>query len=190
MAARRSDLSRDRQRVLMGVITGAQGLTGEVRIKSFTADPADFGAYGPLTDEAGERSFTIETVGAVRGQIVARVEGVEDRTTAEALKGQHLYVPRAELPEPEEDEYYHVDLIGLRAVRLSDGGEIGNVKAVYDFGAGDMLEIARADGQTLLIPFTRAAVPEVDLAGGRVVVDPPVEVEAREGGPAVETREA
>ena len=190
MAARRSDLSRDRQRVLVGIVSGAQGLKGEVRIKSFTADPADLGAYGPLTDEAGGRTFAIETVGAVRGQIVARVEGVEDRTAAEALKGVHLYVARAAFPAPEEDEYYHVDLIGLSARRLADGTEIGTVKAVYDFGAGDMLEIAHADGGTVLIPFTRAAVPEVDLAGGRVVVDPPVEVEAREGGTAAETREA
>lgn len=190
MAARRADLSRDGQRVLVGVISGAQGLKGEIRIKSFTADPADLGAYGPLTDEEGGRVYAIRPVGETRGQIVARVEGIADRAAAEALKGVHLYVSRAAFPAPEEDEYYHVDLVGLSARRLADGAEIGTVKAVYDFGAGDMLEIARADGGTVLIPFTRAAVPEVDLAGGRVVVDPPVEVEAREGGPAAETREA
>jgi 16S rRNA processing protein RimM len=109
-----------------------------------------------------------------KGQVLVRLEGVADRTAAEAMRGVRLYVPRDALPAMEdEDEFYHADLIGLAAV-LADGTEIGKVRAVFDFGAGDSLELSHtATGKPLLVPFTREVVPVIDVAGGKVVVDPP-----------------
>lgn len=158
--------------MLMGVITGAHGVRGLVRVKSFTAQPADLAAYGPLEDAIGERRFALELAGAVKGVLLARVEGVADRNAAERLKGTRLYLSRTALPAPGEEEYYHADLIGLRVV-LRDGSSFGAVKAVNDFGAGDSLEIERPDGALVLVPFTSTTVPLVDLAGGRLVLDPP-----------------
>lgn len=161
-------------RVLVGVIVGAHGVRGAVRIKSFTADPAAIAAYGPLEDESGTRRLEIRLVGEGKGVVIATLKGIEDRNAAEALKGLRLYVPRAALPPPGEEEFYHADLIGLAAVRR-DGTPLGRVCAVHDFGAGDSLELALADGGTLLVPFTKEAVPEIDIAGGKLVVEPPEE---------------
>lgn len=158
--------------VCVGIITGAHGIQGLVRVKSFTADPAAVAAYGPLTDQTGRRRFALELVAEHKGQWLARLEGVADRTAAEALRGTRLYIDRALLPAPEEDEFYHADLIGL-AAELPDGRSIGTVHALYDFGAGDVIEVALPNGATVMVPFTREAVPEVDIAGGRLVVDPP-----------------
>jgi 16S rRNA processing protein RimM len=158
--------------VLMGVITGAHGVRGAVRVKSFTADPASIAAYGLLEDEAGTGHIALALDGTVRGMLIARIPGVEDRNAAERLKGTRLYLPRTALPPTAEEEYYHADLIGLGVV-LKDGTPFGRVRAVHDFGAGDSLEIERAEGAVVLVPFTEAAVPVVDLAAGRVVVDPP-----------------
>ena len=158
--------------VCVGIIGAAKGLRGEVRIKSFTADPADIGAYGPLFDASEVRNFRLRVVGMAKGQIVGRIEGVEDRDAAEALKGIHLHVPRSALPETGNEEYYHADLIGLRA-DLAGGGRLGMIRAIYDFSAGDVLEIAQEDGGVVMVPFTRAVVPEIDFDGGRVVIDPP-----------------
>jgi 16S rRNA processing protein RimM len=169
-----------KRRVLMGVITGAHGVRGLVRVKSFAASPDGIAAYGPLEDETGERRFELELVGGVKGLLLARVVGVQDRNAAERLKGTRLYLPRAALPQPGEEEYYHADLLGL-AVVLSDGTPLGRVSAVHAYGAGDGLEVARPDGGTLIVPFTSAAVPEVDLAAGRLVVDPPVGLLDTEG---------
>ena len=160
------------KRVLMGVITGAHGVRGLVRVKSFTATPADLAAYGPLEDAAGERRFALELAGTLKGVLLARVPGVADRNAAERLKGTRLYLARAALPDPGEEEYYHADLIGL-AVVLKDGSIFGAVKAVHDFGAGDSLEIERPDGVAVLVPFTSATVPAVDIKGGRLVLEPP-----------------
>ena len=159
-------------RVLMGVVTGAHGVRGLLRVKSFAGEPKDIAAYGPLEDEAGSRRFPLEVVGAAKGVLIMRLAGVADRDAAERLKGQRLYLLRAALPEPETEEYYHADLIGL-AVELAAGGPLGRVRAVHDFGAGDSLEIECADGRVVMVPFTRAIVPVVDIAQGRVVVDPP-----------------
>jgi 16S rRNA processing protein RimM len=142
-----------------------------VRIKSFTAEPAAIAAYGPLEDEAGKRRFAIEIVGHGKSVLLARVEGIADRDAAERLKGIRLYVARAALPPPGEEEYYHADLLGL-AVELDDGTPLGRVKAVHDFGAGDSLEVERPGKAPVMVPFTRAAVPVVDLAHGRLVVSP------------------
>lgn len=156
-------------RIRVGAILGAHGVRGRVTIKSFTARPADVFRYGPVQDEAGARSFRLTPAGTgPKGALVADVEGVTDRDAAEALKGTALYVSRSVLPEPEEDEFYWSDLIGL-AVVLDDGEAVGTVTAVHDFGAGTMLEVRRPDAAAVMLPFTRAAVPEVDVKGGRVV---------------------
>ena len=159
-------------RICVGIITGAQGVRGAVRIKSFTAEPEDVAAYGPVADEAEKRSFALRIVGKAKGVVIAKIAGIEDRDAAEALKGLRLYVERSALPEAGEEEYYHADLLGLEAA-LCDGTPLGRVRAVHGFGAGDSLEIALPSGATVLVPFTRTAVPVVDLVGGRVVIDPP-----------------
>jgi 16S rRNA processing protein RimM len=160
------------KRVCLGVVAGAHGVRGAVRIKSFTADPADVAAYGPIEDESGERRFELRLIGSAKGVVIAKLAGVEDRDRAEALRGLRLYLPRAALPPPGDEEYYHADLIGLDAA-LADGTPIGRVRAVHDFGAGDTLEIDRTEGPPVLVPFTRAIVPVVDLGAGRLVLDPP-----------------
>jgi len=158
--------------VCVGIVTGAHGVTGAVRVKSFTALPEDVARYGALADETGARKWRLRVVGAAKGVLIARLAGVEDRNRAEALRGLRLYLPRAALPPAAEDEYYHADLIGLSAV-LADGTPVGEVRAVHDFGAGDTLEIVRPQGQPAMVPFTRAVVPVVDVAAGRLVLDPP-----------------
>ena len=171
------------ERVCVGVVIGVHGLRGTVRLKSFTADPAAIGAYGPVETEADGRRFRIRVTGLTKGAVLADLEGIGDRDAAEALKGTKLYVPRSALPATDEDEYYHADLVGLR-VELADGGAYGTVRALHDFGAGDMLEVARPGGEVTFLPFSRQVVPVVDMAGGRLVVDPPVEVEGEGGGEA------
>ncbi len=166
-------------RVCIGAITGVRGLRGEVRIKSFTADPNDIGSYGPVSTEDGERSFEVHVTARAKGQIIARLDGIDDRDAAEALKGTQLYVSKSELPEPGDGVYFHADLVGLSAF-TPDGNSLGVVKAVHNFGAGDVIEIA-GDGEGgkdgLMVPFTQSAVPEVDLKGGRMVVDAPIVLE-------------
>jgi 16S rRNA processing protein RimM len=161
-------------RVCMGIVGAPHGVRGAVRIKSFTDEPDSIACYGALEDESGERRFTLRVLGAAKGDgmVIAQLAGVADRDRAEALRGLRLYAPRAALPAIAEDEFYHADLVGL-AAELEDGARLGKVIAVHDFGAGDMLEIARDKGQPVLVPFTHAAVPIVDIAGGRVVIDPP-----------------
>ena len=166
-------------RVCLGAIAGAHGVRGLVKIKSFTQDPADLTAYGALADESGGRRFEIAVTGQAKGLLVARIAGVEDRDAAQALRGVRLTVARAALPEPEDaEDYYRADLIGL-AAEDPQGRPLGTVTAVENYGAGDFLEIARAEGAPLLVPFTKVVVPLIDLEGGRVVVDPPEEIEAR-----------
>ena len=165
-------MSASEKRVCVGAVGAAHGVRGAVRIKSFTADPEDIARYGPLEDETGERHFTLRITGAAKGVLIAQLSGVADRNRAEALRDLRLYLPRAALPPPQDDEYYHADLIGLDAV-LSDGTPLGQVRAVHDFGAGDTLEIARPEGPPVVVPFTKAIVPEIDLAAGRLVLDPP-----------------
>jgi 16S rRNA processing protein RimM len=159
-------------RICVGLIAGAHGVRGLVKLKSFTEDPAAVAAYGPLSDETGARRFRIALGSAARDHWIARIDGIGDRDAAEALKGTRLYVDRARLPEPEPESFYHADLIGLRA-ETGAGAGLGRVTAVHDFGAGDMLEIALGSGRTVVVPFTRAVVPVVEIAAGRVVVDPP-----------------
>lgn len=157
----------------MAQIGAAHGIRGEVRLKSFTADPLAVAGYGPLESEDGSRRFRITGLRPAKDMLIARIEGVTDRTAAERLRNLRLYVRRSRLPPPAEDEFYHADLIGL-AVFDKGGLRLGAVVAVQNFGAGDLLEIRlESGGATALLPFTKAAVPEVDIAGGRIVVDPP-----------------
>jgi len=160
-------------RVCLGQIGAPHGVRGEVRLHSFTAEPAAIASYGPLETEDG-RIITIETLRAAAKSLVARLAGVADRNAAEQLVNTKLYVPRERLPEPQApDEYYHADLIGLRAVDRA-GKEFGTVVALHNFGAGDIIEVRPAHGgETQLLPFDAATVPEVDVVNGRVVVELP-----------------
>lgn len=169
-------------RVCLGVITGAHGVRGQVRIKPFTEEPESLAAYGPLCDEAGRRRFRVSLTGRSKDQLLARIEGVTDRDAAAALKGTRLFVERDALPPPEDAEtFYHVDLIGL-AAEDTRGRPLGRVAAVQDFGAGVLLEVAPEVGPAVFYPFTRTVVPEVDIAGGRLIIDPPPESPAEAGG--------
>jgi 16S rRNA processing protein RimM len=161
--------------IQIGVIGAAHGVRGEARVKSFTEDPTSLGAYGPLSDASGARTFRIVSLRPIKGDmLVARFEGVSTREAAEALTGVGLFASRDALPATEaEDDFYHADLIGLR-VESADGEVLGDVLSVQNYGADDLLEI-RLKGRvrSVLLPFTRAGVPVVDVAGGRVVIDPP-----------------
>lgn len=174
-------------RVLLGHISGAHGIKGDVLIKSHTAQPESIGNYGPLTDAGGVRRLDVRVLHVTGKGIVARIKGVSDRTAAEKLKGTELYADRRQLPEPEEGEFYHADLIGLAAVDAG-GKAIGEIVAVHNFGAGDLIEIRLAGSRaTELIPFTNAFVPSVDVAARIAEVVMPVmtetdETEAAGGG--------
>jgi 16S rRNA processing protein RimM len=163
------------ERVLLGRITGAHGLKGEVRIAAFTAEPEDVAAYGPLQNADGSVTVEIASLRPVGdGAVVARLAGIADRTAAERLRGIELYVPREKLPLAGADEYYYSDLIGL-AVFSPEGEALGEVVAVHNFGAGDLVEVRAPQGrQTTLIPFESAHVPKVDLEAGRVTIILPV----------------
>ena len=155
-------------RVLLGVVAAPHGVRGLVRIKSFTDDPMKLAAYGPLSDEAGKKNYRVEALSAARGAVLARIEGVADRTAAEALRGLRLYVERNALPDAGEREWYEADLVGLAAVGR-DGKDWGKVVAFHDFGAGSVMEVSGG----AMLPFTDEAVPEIDVEGGKVVIDPP-----------------
>ena len=159
-------------RVCVGAIAGAFGVRGEVRLKSFCAEAGAIATYGPLFTEDGARSFAVALGRPVPDGLSARLSGVETREQAEALKGVRLYVDRGRLPSLPDDEFYHADLLGL-VVQDTGGAVIGKVTAVLNHGAGDLLEVARPGKPSALLPFTRAVVPTVDLAAGRIVADPP-----------------
>jgi 16S rRNA processing protein RimM len=158
--------------VLLGVITGAHGIQGAVKIKSFTGDPADVAAYGPLSDKSGQRSFTLKIVGEQKGLVIATLEGIRDRNAAEILRGVELYVPRDRMPPVEEGEYFVEDLIGME-VFSQEGSALGTVKGVHEFGAGPILEIAFQDGREELYSFSHANFPEVDVHARRIIFCPP-----------------
>lgn len=159
--------------ICLGIITGAVGVRGEVRVKTFTESPEDLNRYGPVTAMRSGKVFVVKGVRPVKGGVAARLETVNDRNAAEALKGEQLSIARAALPAPEDDEtFYHADLIGL-AVRNDRDEKTGTVTAVYDFGAGDVLEIALDDEsaeksgpRVIMVAFTRETVPQIDLNGG------------------------
>ena len=159
--------------ICVGAIAGSYGVAGEVRLKSFCADPEAIASYGPLVTEDGSRSFTVKLTRPVANGLGARLTGIATKEQADALKGTSLYAPRSKLPVLPDDEYYHTDLIGLAAYDTG-GGQIGLVQAIHNHGAGDLLEIAGPGlKQSLLIPFTMAVVPLVDIASKRIIIDLP-----------------
>ena len=161
----------ERHPVLLAIVGGAHGIRGECRVKSFTEEPEAFGRYGPLFDKAGKH-YTVKSARPQKNMLLVRFAEVADRNEAERLNGTELFVDRSVLPEALDDgEFYLEDLVGLEARTLA-GELIGRVVAVHNFGAGDILELAPDKGQTVMIPFTEAAVPELDPASGVVTVDP------------------
>ena len=157
-------------RVLVGVIGAAHGVRGELRLKSYTEDPLAIAGYGPLETEDGRRALTPSSARLLKDDmLVVRFQEVGDRASAETLTNLRVYVPRARLPAAADDEFYHADLVGLRA-ETAGGASLGLVVAVQNFGAGDLLEIAPETGPTLLVPFTKAFVPVVDLQHRRIAV--------------------
>jgi 16S rRNA processing protein RimM len=165
-------------RICVARIGAAHGVRGEVKLWSFTEDPAAAAHYGPLETQDGTRCFEIEALRAAKDHFVARIAGVNDRDAAEKLRNIELYIPRARLPKIEEaDTFYHADLVGLDAI-TPDGARVGTVHALHNFGAGDIIEIAPAEGgDPLMLPFNETTVPKIDVAARQVVVVPPVETE-------------
>ena len=162
-------------RLLLGRIAGAHGIRGEVLVHTFTEAPENIGAYGALSDASGARQFKLRIVRVTPKGVIARVAGIDDRNAAETLKGIELYVDRARLPAAADGEFYYADLVGLTVVD-TEGKMLGNIAAVQNFGAGDLLEIRLSgSSKTELVPFREAFVPEVDLAARRVVVVLPSE---------------
>ncbi|MGB5902388.1 MAG: ribosome maturation factor RimM [Xanthobacteraceae bacterium] len=162
--------------VCIARIGAAHGVRGAVKLWTFTEDPFAVLDYGPLSTRDGARRFEVSNAREAKDHLVATLQGVTTRNDAEKLNGIELYVPREKLPPAEDGEYYHVDLIDLAAVSM-DGEPVGRVVAIHNFGAGDVIEIAPPKGPTLLLPFTDAVVPTVDIAGGRVVIEMPGEVD-------------
>jgi 16S rRNA processing protein RimM len=160
-------------------IGAAHGVRGEVKLWTFTEDPLAITRYGALSTKDGTRQFEVMRAREAKGFLVATLKGVATRNEAERLNGVELYVAREMLPETEAGEYYHADLIGLAAVTAA-GEPLGHVIAIHNFGAGDIIEIAPRSGATLMLPFSDAVVPTVDVAGGRVVIEMPQEIEGDE----------
>jgi 16S rRNA processing protein RimM len=173
--------------VCVARIGAAHGVRGAVKLWTFTEDPFAVKAYGPLSTKDGTRHFELASAREARDHLVATFKGVTTREEAERLNGVELYVPREKLPAADDGEYYHADLIGLAAVTTA-GAALGRVIAIHNFGAGDIIEIAPPQGATLLLPFSNAVVPSVDLAGGRVVIELPEEVEGDEPGESPSAR--
>lgn len=174
---RKEDPVAKSDRVCVGAIAGAFGVKGEVRLKSFCSSPEDIAAYGPLWSEDGSRSYSVKLTRPVTGGLGARLSGVATKEEGDALKGVTLWADRERLPSLPDDEFYHADLIGLE-VFDTGGAPLGRVRAIQNFGASDILEIHAPDRKsTLMLPFTRAAVPTVDLKARRIVADPPEETE-------------
>ncbi len=166
-------MTDDSDFICIGAIAGSFGVRGEVRLKSFAAEPEDIAAYGTLKTEDGAHSYDVILTGQTKNGFIARLTGVDTKEDADALRGVQLFVPRAVLPGLPDDEYYHADLVGLEVVDTG-GAPLGKVKAVLNHGAADLLELSvPGTAETVLLPFTQAAVPTVDLTARRIVADPP-----------------
>ena len=158
--------------VLLAIVTGVRGLKGDLRIKSFTAESNSLGAYGPLWDKAGRKKYQVRILGESKGQLIAQINGIKNRTEAEVLKGLELYIPRDALPLLGEEEFYYTDLIGLQAVSIS-GELLGKVSAVENYGAGDIIEITGGPYKGLGVPFSMEICPKINLEDGVLFIDPP-----------------
>lgn len=166
-------------KICIARIGAAHGVRGAVKLWTFTEDPFAVKDYGPLSTKDGARQFEIASARQAKDHLVATFKGVASRDDAERLNGIELYVPREKLPAVEDDEYYHADLIGLDAVTTAHE-PLGRVIAIHNFGAGDIIEIAPPTGTTILLPFSNAVVPTVDVPGGRIVIELPGEIEGEE----------
>ena len=163
-------------------IGAAHGVRGAVKLWTFTEDPLAVQRYGPLSTKDGARQFEVTHAREAKDHLVATLKGIATREDAERLNGLELYVAREKLPATDDDEYYHADLIGLAAVTTAEA-PLGRVIAIHNFGAGNIIEIAPPQGSTLLLPFTNAVVPSVDLAAGRVVIELPPEIDGDDEQP-------
>ena len=173
MSSEEQSPPKNKRRILVGEITGAHGIRGDVLVRTYTGAPDGIAAYGPLTDATGQKKFSLRVVRVTSKGIVARVAGVEDRNGAEPLRGTKLYIDHAKLPPTTEAEFYHADLIGLRAI-AADGETLGEIVAVQNFGAGDLLELKPLDhSETRFIPFEDRWVPKIDLDAGLLVINEP-----------------
>ncbi len=162
----------DEKLICVGAVMGAFGVRGEVRLKSFCAEPSAIETYSPLMTESGE-SYEVKLVRSVKGGFGARLSGIVDKEAADAMRGTRLYARREDLPHLPDDEYYHSDLIGLEVLDTG-GARLGKVTAVLEFGAGDILEInGKGLKEAALLPFTLVNVPTVDLVAGKIIADPP-----------------
>ena len=166
-------------RICIGVIVGAHGIKGGVRVKCFTDQPKAIGKYGPVQDESGQRRWKVRVQGESKGLALLALDGVGDRNMAETLKGVKLYVDRTQLPQGDEDEFLVADLVGCRAV-APDGKPLGQISEVFDFGAGEVLEV-KGPGGTFMVPFAHQFVPHVDVEARQVVIEPPVYAPDEEG---------
>jgi 16S rRNA processing protein RimM len=166
-------------KICVARIGAPHGIRGAVKLWTFTEDPLAVMSYGQLKTKDGGRSYEVATAREAKGHLVATLKGVATREDAERLNGVELYIPRDQLPDTDDDEYYHADLIGLAAVDTADKA-IGRVIAIHDFGAGTIIEIAPPEGNSLLLPFSNAVVPIVDIKGGRVVIEMPGEIDGEE----------
>ena len=158
--------------ICVGAVTGTRGVKGDLRIKSFTADPQDITSFGALYDKTGNVSYELKVTGKAKDQLIGRITGTPDRTAAEKLKGLQFFVPRDNFPTVDDDEYYFSDLIGLN-VEDTEGKALGTISSVENFGAGDILEIAGVINGGLMVPFNKITVPQVDIQNGVLVIDPP-----------------
>lgn len=166
--------AQSNKRIRIATITGVHGVRGAVRVRSFTEDQRSIASFSSVTDVTGARTFKLAIQGESKDQLLVMVEGITTRTQAEQLKGTDLFITRDQLPALKGKRlYYHADLIGLRAETL-DGEVIGTISALHDFGAGSILQVARRAGGDVMLPFSKTVVPQVDLAGGRIVINPPV----------------
>jgi 16S rRNA processing protein RimM len=161
--------------VCVAAVATAHGIRGALKLRCFTERPEDAAAYGPVYDRQGRQLFSLRMIGRSRGGILVEADGIEDRNAAEAMRGLELFVPRSALPDPGPDEFYHTDLEGLDVLR-ADGARLGVVRALNNFGAGDILEVLADDGRTVALPFDHQTVQAVDLEAGRLIVAPPVEL--------------
>lgn len=172
-------MTRPDEKLCLGVITGAHGIRGAVKVKSFTQDPVELTNYGALSDTNGNQVYDLSIIGQAKGLLIVKIAGITNRNQAEDLKGTELFIQRETLPEAENGEFYHADLVGLKALD-QDGDLYGIVKALFDFGAGDILEIQRYDGKSVMYPFTLAVVPDININEGFLTIIPPAEVSERD----------
>ena len=159
-----------KDKVCLGAIVGVHGIRGEVKVKSFSEDEKNLTRYGVLSNEQGDKTFSLKIVGHSKELLRVKIEGVNDRNTAETLIGTGLYVNRDKLPSLDEEEFYHADLIGLEA-RGKDGSIVGKVNALYNFGAGDLIELKTVDGVLEMLPFTREFVPVINIKEQFIIVE-------------------